>query len=256
MLFHVTHRPASPAPISVEFHIHPGMSRNQIVRTQLSHRPSNSGNAKGHPTFTLGHPTFTPGAPHLHPLGTPPQAPVSPSTCGPSRMFQSQANRPLPRPHAPGPADEPWAHLLIPSCLHPHSPGPAPSSPPGSSAAACRHCLLWDHRCVLHFPQGCLLPKPQACAQPASASRPPAQLPSPCPPDPGLPLHTRLSAVPWVCPRPASRQVGHCPSCAPRRHPCLILIPQVARSWHPTLRFPVPLLLLNISIIFQVYQLT
>ena len=103
------------------------MSRNQIVRTQLSHRPSDSVNAKGHPTFTpgaphlhpwgtpplpwgtppssLGHPTFIPGPPHLHPWGIPPQAPVSASTRGPSRTFQSQANQPLPCPHAPGPAD-------------------------------------------------------------------------------------------------------------------------------------------------------
>ena len=212
---------------------------------------------RGTPPLPRGHPTFILGAPHLHPWGTPPQPPASASTCGPSQMFQSQANRPLPHPHAPGPADAAVGASLDSRCLHPCSPSPAPSAPPGSSAAACRHCLLWDHRCVLHLPQGCVLPKPQACAQPASASHPPAQLPSPCLPDPGLPLHMRLSAAPWVWPHPTSRQIGHCPSCAPRRHPCLILIPQVARSWHPTLRFLVPLPLLNISIIFfHVYQLT
>ena len=236
------------------------MSRNQIVRTQLSHRPSDSVNAKGHPTFTPGAPHLYPGAPHLHPWATPPSSLGHPTfipgashlrlRCLHPPVVQAVRSRvrrisPCLAPTHPVQRMPPWAHLLIPSCLH--SPGPA-----RSSATACRHCLLQDHRHVLQPPSG----TPPPCTQPASASRPPSQLPSPCLPDPGLPLHSLLSAAPWVWPRPASRQVSHCPSCAPRLHPCLILIPLIARSWHLILRFLVPLPLLNISIIFQINQLT
>ena len=205
---------------------------------------------RGTPPSPLGHPTFILGAPHLHPWGTPPQPPASASTCGPSQMSQSQANRPLPHPHAPGPADAAMGasldSLLSPPLLTRSSPLVS-TRELGRSLQALS--ALGSQVCP-SLPQGCVLPEPQACAQPASASHPPAQLPSPCLPDPGRPLHARLSAAPWVWPHPASRQVGHCPSCAPRWHPCLILIPQIARSWHRTLRFLVPLPLLNISIIF------
>lgn len=119
MYFHVTHRPVSLAPISVEFYIHPGMSRNQIIHTQLSHRPSNSGNAKGHPTFTPGHPTFILGAPHLHPGGTPPQPPAS--------AFQARCSRvrrigPCLTPTHRVQRTPPWVHLLIPAVSTPAPP--------------------------------------------------------------------------------------------------------------------------------------